>query len=123
MLTDRTSLEFHLPRVEFFAKLQSRGKMYEQPLLDWNYLRSSDFWGKVKAGLAELGGKFMGAFSSFGYFRLILSQRNPAYVFYTIIIIVFVWLAIFVPLKWQAYSNRQLLEFQQKADHMQGSGR
>lgn len=123
MLADRTSLEFHLQRVDFFTKLQARGKMYEQPLLDWGYLRSSDFWGKLKAGLSELGGKFMGAFSSFGYFRLILSQRNPAYVYYSVMIILFIWLAIYVPMKWQDYSNQQLLEFQHKADTMQGSGR
>jgi len=123
LMADRNSLEFHLQRIDFFEKFRARGRMYEQPLREWDYLKTADFWGKVKTALDELGGKFMGAFSSFGYLKLILAQRNPAYVFYSVIIVLFIFLAIYLPMKWQSYSDDKLEEFQQHSSEVQRSGR
>lgn len=123
LISDRTSLEFHLQRIDYFDKLRARGRMYEYLLKEWGYLKTADFWGRIKTALGELGGKFAGAFSSFGYLKLILTQRNPAYLFYTVIIVVFVLLAIYVPMKWQDYSDQRLQEFQEHADQVQQSSR
>lgn len=123
MIADRTSLEFHLQRIEFFNKLGARDRQIDQFLRDWNYIKTTSFWTTVKTAFGELGGKLRGAFSSFGYFRLILSQRNPAYFFYGLIIALFIFLAVYVPLTWQDYSDNRLQEYQQRANTLQSSGK
>jgi len=119
LLADRNSLEFHLNRIDYFAKLSAANKLSEHFLKDWHYLKTTSFWNRLGDFLSELGGKLKGAFSSFGYLRLILNQRNPAYVYYSVIIIIFILLAIYVPLKWQDYSQEQLRDFQQRT-HQSG---
>ncbi|MCK4574481.1 MAG: hypothetical protein KAU36_08915, partial [candidate division Zixibacteria bacterium] len=119
LLADRNSLEFHLNRIDYFTKLSAANKLSEHFLKDWHYLKTTSFWSRLGDFLSELGGKLRGAFSSFGYLRLILNQRNPAYVYYSVIIIIFILLAIYVPLKWQDYSQEQLRDFQQRT-HQSG---
>lgn len=123
LVADRTSLEFHLQRIEFFNKLGTRNRMIDQFLRDWNYIKTTSFLSRLKGVFGELFGKLRGAFSSFGYFRLILSQRNPAYLYYGLIILLFIFLAVYVPLKWQDYSDQRLQEFQQRANTLQSGGR
>lgn len=123
IIADRTSLEFHLQRIEFFNKLGARDRQIDQFLRDWSYIKTTSFWTTVKSAFGELGGKLRGAFSSFGYFRLILSQRNPAYFFYGLIIVLFIFLAVYVPLTWQDYSDNRLQEYQQRANTLQSSGK
>jgi len=123
LINDRTSLEFHLLGVDVFGKLGKKRKLYEQYLSDWNYLRKSSFWQKVVAGAGELWGKFKGAFKSFRYFKLTITQRSAAYTFYILVILFWILLAIYVPVKWQDYTNEKLEQFQQKAATIQsGSG-
>ncbi|MFQ6008165.1 MAG: hypothetical protein ACE5K8_04360 [Candidatus Zixiibacteriota bacterium] len=114
LIKDRTSLEFHLQRVDSFGKLAQKSRLGSQHLHEWAYLKKADFWSKVKSFFAELWGKLKGAFSSWRYFRLVFTQRNPAYVFYTAIILIFILLAIYVPLLWSEYGKNRLDQFQKR---------
>jgi hypothetical protein len=123
LIKDRTTLEFHLQRIDFFRKLGAKGRLHAHFLRQWGYLRTTSFWSKVKEAMLELGGKVRGAFSSFGYSRLIMTQRNPAYLLYGLLIIIFVFLAIYVPLKWQDYGERRLEQFRQRTEQTPDSDR
>ena len=118
LVRDRTTLEFHLQRIDYFNKLGDKSKLYDQFLRDWGYLKTTSFWSQVKSAMSAVGGKFRGAFSSFGYFRLIMTQRNPAYLFYGVLIVVFIFLAIYVPMKWHDYGNNKLDQFQNHAQEL-----
>ena len=116
LIKDRATLEFHLQRIDSFSKLAQKSRLSTQYLQQWGYLKRTDFWSKVKAFFAELWGKFKGAFSSWRYFRLVLAQRNPAFVFYTVVILIFILLAIYVPIKWSGYGKSQLEQFRERAE-------
>ena len=115
LLKDRNSLEFHLINIGAFEKLASRGKIFDYYLKEWNYLVKTSFWLRVKNFLAVLWGSLKGIFSSFNYFRLSVTQRNPAYLFYGLIIVIFIFLAIYVPVKWKSYSGNRLIDLEQRA--------
>ncbi len=115
LLTDRTTLEFHLQRVGAIEKLSGKSNTFEYFLDDWNYLIKTNFWANVKRTLGSVWAKFKGLFSSFRFFRLALSQRNPAYIFYSLVIIFFILLAIYVPLKWDSYAKNKLDKFNERA--------
>jgi len=119
LLNDRGSLEFHLMRVDAFNKLGRTSKLHEHYLTEWNYLRTTSFWDNLKNTLAGLWGKFKGAFKNARYFRLVMTQRSAAYLFYGLIIIIFVGLAFYVPSKWQEYRKNRFEEFQRKAVEIQ----
>jgi hypothetical protein len=119
LLRDRNSLEFHLHQVGTLDKLSQASPVFNQYLETWGYLTRVGFWDKVKSAGNVLWGKFKSLFSSFGYFRLSLSQRNPAYIFYGIIIIVFIWLAIYVPLRWNRYTEDKLIDFENRVEQTQ----
>jgi hypothetical protein len=124
ILADRGSLEFHLKRVDTFTKLGRLTKLNESYLTEWDYLRQTSFWATLKSSLGGLWGKFKGAFKSARYFRLVMTQRSAAYLFYGVIIMVFILLALYVPSKWQDYTQDRLEEFQKKASTTQsGSGK
>ncbi|MDD5425316.1 MAG: hypothetical protein PHN52_02350 [candidate division Zixibacteria bacterium] len=119
LLGDRASLEFHLQRIDVFNKLGRKNKLFEKYLTEWKYLSKTSFWTKMKSALAEIGGKIKGTFTSFRYFRLVMTQRRAAYLFYGIIIVVFIFLAFYVPSQWSKYYNRQLEKFQKHAVEVQ----
>ena len=117
LLADRTTLEFHLKRVAVFNKLRQKSKLNEYYLKQWGYLVDKSFWSRVKGFFGELWGKVRGVFSSWRYFGLVLSQRNPAYLFYGLLIVLFVLLAIYVPIKWSEYGRDRLEQLDQR-NHM-----
>ncbi|MEW5994357.1 MAG: hypothetical protein AB1744_08165 [Candidatus Zixiibacteriota bacterium] len=119
LLTDRSSLEFHLQRIDAFSKLRQKGKLYEHYLKEWRYLAEKNFWVRVKAFFAELGGKIRGVFSSSRYFRLSLTQRNTAYLFYGLVIVFFILLALYVPMKWSQFSQGEFDQLEQRAQTIQ----
>ncbi len=116
LFKDRNSLEFHLHGVGIFEKLCQKSSLFEMYLKDWDYLIEESFFDRLKKSIGILWGKFKGLFSSFGYFRLSLSQRNSAYIYYSLMILLFVFLAIYTPLKWNSYSEEKLLEFEEKVN-------
>lgn len=118
LVRDRSTLEFHLQRIDAFNKLAAHGKIYDEFLRKWDYIRSESFWSRVKGSFAGAGGKLAGTFSSFGYFRLVMTQRKAAYFYYTILILVFLLVAIYVPLWWQDYSAERLQNFQQHVENV-----
>jgi hypothetical protein len=121
LMQDRSSLEFHMHRVEGFSKLAARSPLYDYHLKQWQYvIRSGGFWSKLMGVLGGLGGKIKGVFSSSRYFRLSLSQRNPAYGFYGVVIILFLLLALYVPLKWSQYRQDKLEEMRTHLNELQG---
>ncbi|MEE9443255.1 MAG: hypothetical protein V3V99_11390 [candidate division Zixibacteria bacterium] len=120
LLTDRNSLEFHLHRIDAFLKLSKKSKLNNDYLQEWNYLKTTSFWSKVAEFFSEVWGKIKGAFASFAYFRLVMSQRSAAYGFYAVMIILFILLAFYVPNKWISYSEETLERFNQKASEIQG---
>jgi len=119
LMKDRTSLEFHLGRVDYFEKLRVQGRLHEHLLAAWGYLQTATFWSKLKTGLSHLASSVAGAFASSGYFRLVINQRRPAYLFYAIVIALSLFIAIYVPLKWSSYGEERLQEFQ---GHSQTTG-
>jgi len=124
ILSDRGSLEFHLQRIDAFTKLGRANKLHDHYLIEWNYLRTTSFWTKLKSSFGQLWGKFKGAFKSTCYFRLVMTQRSAAYLLYGVIIVVFMLLAFYVPSKWNDYTNQKLEDFQQKASQVKsGSNR
>jgi hypothetical protein len=118
LLKDRGSLEFHLLQVDLFNRLGQSNRLYEQYLKEWDYLVTTSFWSRVKAFLGQAWGVVKGAFTSWGHFRLVLTQRSPAYAFYTIVILVFISLAILVPMWWSDYADSQLEEFKQRVEQI-----
>lgn len=124
LVKDRTSLEFHLQRVEVFSRMGSKSKIMESYLKDWDYLAITTFWSRVAGFSAELGTKLKGAFSSFGYFRLLSSQRSLAYFVYMFVIVLFLGLAIGIPSWWNGKAERKLVEFQERANSLhEGTGK
>jgi len=119
LLKDRTSLEFHLQRINAFKKLEQKSKLHGHFLSEWQYLRKTNFWSKVKGFFGELFAKLRGAFSSGRYLRLVLTQRNPAYLFYVMVIIIFIFLAIYIPISWNKYTDRKLNEFRTHSNKVQ----
>jgi hypothetical protein len=119
LFSDRNSLEFHLRRVEGLKKLGDKGKIFAGILTEWRYLEIPSFWGKVKKISGVLWAKFKGVFSSFRYFRLVLTQRNPAYLYYGLIIALFLVLAILVPMRWAGHSQDVLQKMNDRAVEIQ----
>ena len=123
LMQDRAGLEFHMHRVEGFVKLAARSPLFDHLLKRWEYVvKAGGFWSKVKGFLGGLGGKFKGVFSSSRYFRLSLSQRNPAYGFYGVVIILFLLLALYVPLKWEQYRQDKLEDMRTHITDLKGGG-
>lgn len=119
ILKDRGSLEFNLQRMNIFNKLGQKSRLMDQYLTEWHYLTKTNFWQTIKDFFSVLGGKFKGVFSNSRYFRLVLTQRNLAYFYYTFLILLFLFLAIFVPVSWNKYSQRQLQGLQDKVTQVQ----
>ena len=118
LLQDRTSLEFHLQRIDAFNKLKQKKASAEAYLKDWDYLIESNFWSRVKTIASVLAGKIKGAFSNWSYFRLVTTQRNPALVMYSLIIILFILLAVYIPSKWVDYSNDRYQDLNNRAKEL-----
>ena len=114
LLRDRSSLEFHLQQIEAFNKLAQSKRIHNQYLLHWNYLQKKSFWASVSRVLTEFWGKVKGVFSSWRYTRLVLTQRNPAFLFYGLLIVIFIMIAIMVPSWWGSYSDSTLQDLQQR---------
>ncbi|RKX26920.1 MAG: hypothetical protein DRP45_02305 [Candidatus Zixiibacteriota bacterium] len=123
LLKDRATLEFHLKQVDAFEKLKLRGRIIETYLKDWDYLVTSSFWSTVKSFLGVQWGKVKGAFRSWRYFKLVTTQRSPAYVFYGAIMALAIIMAIMVPRWWQSYEETQLQEFKERVRQVQIGGR
>jgi len=117
IINDRDSLEFHMRNVGVFEKFRQESPLAESYLREWDYLpHGLSFMDRLKQFLAVVGGKFRGSFSSFNYVRLSLSQRYSAYLFYGLMIAVFVFLAAFIPLQWNKYTDRKLAEFEKRVE-------
>ncbi|MFH1686360.1 MAG: hypothetical protein ABIE70_02420 [bacterium] len=114
LLSDRGSVEFHLSRVEGFAKLAQAHPLMEKYLKGWQYLVETSWWSRLRTWLAESGGKGRGALSNWRYLRLVLTQRSPAYFFYGLMIVLFLGWAILMPSLWQSYEDQRLQEFEQR---------
>ncbi len=114
ILADRGSLEFHLLRVEDFNKMAEKDHLAQKYFKSWGYLSSTSLWSRIKKALSETGGKGKGAFSSWRYFRLVLTQRNPAYLWYGLVMVLFLLAAIWVPMKWADYEQQQFQEMERR---------
>lgn len=114
LFKDRSSLEFHLKQVEAFNKLAQSRKIHDLYLRHWNYLQTTSFWTRVSQAFNEFWGKVKGVFSSWRYTRLVLTQRNPAFLFYGAIIVVLILIAIMVPGWWGSHSDSALQDLQQR---------
>ena len=122
IIRDHGSLEFHLQRVRAFEKLGKSDRLSEFYLTKWEYLAKTSFWTTISDFFGELWGKVKGVFSNWGYFRLVMTQRNPAYFWYGFVMVIFILLAIYIPLKWNSYSDHKLEEFQQRSLTTQQQG-
>jgi hypothetical protein len=121
LFEDRSTLEHHLHNVDEFRKMSERSRLAASYLKEWSYLRTESFWDKVKRSLVEVGSKIKGAFQSWRYTRLVMAQRNPAYFVYIVVILIFIWLAIFVPMKWSSYDQHRLEQFKERSPQHQGN--
>lgn len=123
LIGDRSSLEFHLRQVDAFEKLKQRHRLFESYLRDWEYLVTRSYWLTVRNFLARSWVKIKGAFSSWRYFRLVIGQRNPAFLFYGVIIVVMILLAILVPTWWGNYGDGQLEDFKERVESVQSGSK
>jgi hypothetical protein len=98
-----------------------RSRFNDAYLKHWDYLVTTSFWSRVKSSLAEVWGKIKGAFRSWRYFRLVITQRNPAYLFYGVIIVIMIAVAVLVPSWWGNYEDSQLEEFRERAQRIHRS--
>jgi len=111
IINDRDSLEFHMRNVGVFEKFRQESPLAESYLKEWGYLaQGPSFMDKVRQFFSIIGSKLRGS-SSLNYVRLSLSQRYSAYLFYYLMIVIFVFLAIFVPLAWNKYTEQRLEKF------------
>jgi hypothetical protein len=115
LISDRKSLEFDLKRLNVFDKVSEKNKLIALYLDEWNYREKGDFISKLKKWIDEFTGKIGGAFTSSKYFKLVVTQRKPAYLFFGFIIALFLFLAIYVPLKWRDSSQTRYEQLQQRA--------
>ncbi|UCE23455.1 MAG: hypothetical protein JSU74_09120 [Candidatus Zixiibacteriota bacterium] len=122
IVKDRTSLEFHLQRVSTFNRVGAKGRLFEQYLTQWDYLARTSLWARLNGWLKELGAKFRGAFQSFGYFRLLSTQRKLAYLTYTLAIVIALGIALGSMALWGSYEDNKLEEFQQRANELHDMG-
>jgi hypothetical protein len=83
----------------------------------WGYLSEVGLWSRIKKALSETGGKGKGAFSSWRYFRLVLTQRNPAYLWYGFVMVLFLLAAIWVPMKWADYEQQKFQEMERRVEN------
>jgi hypothetical protein len=122
LMKDRTSLEFHLQQVNALNKLAMRSRTNREHLAQWGYLKESHFWAKIAQWFGEFFGRIGGSFSSWKYFRLVTRQRNTAYVVYTLVILLSIFVIIFVPMRWSSYGQEKLQQLNSHADSLQQRG-
>ncbi len=115
LLEDRGTLEFHLARVQALDKMAERDETVRRYLREWGYLAETSFWARVKEAIGEAAGKGKGAFSNWRYLKLVLTQRRPAYFYYGFIMLLFLFLAFWVPSKWSDHEQQRLEQFRQRA--------
>lgn len=122
LISDRNTLEYDLQRLNVFNKLVEKDKLLDKYFAEWKYCVRGNFWTKVKGLAGEFIAKLRGLFTSYRYFRLSITQRNPAYLFYGLIILIFILLAIYVPSKWNSYSQGEYEKLQERAaqTHIEG---
>lgn len=123
LMKDRTSLEFHVQRVGALNRLGDKGRLYEQYLTKWDYLAETGLWSRLTARLKEVAAKGKGAFRSFGYFRLLSTQRKLAYLTYTLAVILYLAIAFGVTSYWNNYAERKLEQFQERANNLHTMGK
>lgn len=116
LFNDRNSLEFHLRNVGAFERLRQISPLFEKYLKEWGYLIEESFLDKVKKSAAAIWSNIKSLFSNYRYFRLALTQRNSAYIFYGLLIVLFLFLAVFIPLKWNSYSDSKLAELEHRVE-------
>ena len=112
-----------MQRVATFNRIGAKGKLYEEYLTKWDYMASSSLWARLSEWLKDLGAKFKGAFQSFGYFRLLTTQRKLAYLTYTLAILISLAIAFGSMSFWAGYEEDKLQEFQQKANDLHSLGK
>lgn len=121
LVGDRDSLEFHLQSVGSFEKLSQSSPLLEKYFKKWNYLVEKSFFEQLKKTLSVFWGNVKGLFSSSRYLRLAVTQRNSAYIFYAILIVILILLAVFIPLRWNSYTAKRLAEFQDRIETTENS--
>ncbi len=119
LIKDRSSLEHNLLQLDKFKKMAVQGRVQREYLSDWSYLVTTSFWSRLSAWFKETLGRIGGAFSSWRYFRLVMRQRKAAYLWYSLVIVIAVWSAIWVPMKWLDYTDERLDQLKQRADQVQ----
>ncbi len=113
IINDRDSLEFHMRNVGVFERLRQESALAESYLKEWNYLaKGPSFMDRVRQFFAVIGSKLRGSFSSSNYMSLSLRQRYAAYLFHWLVIIVFLFLAVFIPLQWRKHAGSELKRFE-----------
>ena len=121
VVDDRDSLEYHMRSTGVFDKLRQGSPLAEKYLREWGYLVEESFWDRIRESLSVAMSNLKGFFSSFRYVRLSLAQRFSAYLFYGLMIVIFVFLAIFVPLRWNTYRAERLAEFDEHVEKTAGA--
>jgi len=122
IVKDRTMLEFHLQQVNAFNKLSQRGRVHREHLNNWGYLQTTSIWTRLSRWMREFAGKAGGVFSNWHYFRLVIRQRNAAYVLYVVVVLLCIGLIVYVPIKWKSYAGEKLQQIEQHASELQAKG-
>jgi hypothetical protein len=121
LLSDRSTLEFHLQRVGFFERWSRTNKLVEMYLETWDYrTKPGTFLQRVQKALVDALGKFKGLFRSYRYTALMFGQRRPAYVATVLLIVVWIGIAFLVPALWSGYSDSKLQDLNQRLTTVRG---
>ena len=119
LFNDRNSLEFHMHSIGVFEKLKVSRPLFKQYFEEWNYLLDDSFFDRFKKKLGVLWESLKGLFSNYKYLRLALTQRYSAFIFYSLVIFLFVLMAILVPIRWNSYTEKKLVEFENRIEETQ----
>jgi len=119
LVNDRDSLEAHMRGIGVFDKMRQESPLADSYLREWGYLVEESFMDRLRQSLSVFFAKMRGLFSNFSYVRLALSQRYSAYLFYGLAIAIFLFLSIFIPLKWNSYRGKKLAEFEARVQKVE----
>ena len=118
LITERGTLEHDLAQIDAFKKLAARGREQRDYLADWGYLTTTTIWSRIAAWFSDTLSRIGGAFKSWRYFRLVIRQRSAALAVYSLMILLAIVIAIWVPSMWMDYSNERLEQLEQHADEL-----
>jgi len=111
-MSQKGTLEYKLTRSNVLSLLAESNPVHELLLKEWGYVeKGKNFWERLRSSLGSALRIVGGSLASFRFFLHFLTQRNGGYLLYGALILLFLWAAIYVPLRLGSYGDKRLEEF------------